>query len=169
MKWIVGLNGAGKTIYLDNQIDAYAKKGTVITNLREVHYKGFDEQRIDLIKCMNNYDIMTNYGELKVIGNELVIDTEDFQYTEDFIKILNLLCRKGEYIIIDEPEFNLYGIEVNFLVDILNSLVQTYKDGIIATHCQSLFCIEPNNFYWCKGYKLIKIGEEQLHECIGKF
>ena len=169
MKWIAGLNGAGKSVYLENLIDEKATQADVVTNLRDAHYTGFDEHRIGMLREMDNYDIITNYGDLKVIGNELIIDTEGFEYTDSFKKILNLLCRKGDCLIVDEPEFGLYGVEISFLVDILYTLIKTYKDGAIATHCQSLFCIEPDNFYWCSEYKLKKIKKEQLYGSIGQF
>lgn len=170
MKWIIGLNGSGKTVYLDNQIDEYKKKGSTIENVRNTkQYSGFDEHRIALLEEMENYDIITNYGELRVINNKLEIITDGITYTEYFFNLITLLCRKGDYLILDEPEFGLYGMELSSLVEILMTLLPTYKDGIIATHCQKLLCIEPNNFYWCKDYKLTKIAEENLYEHIGQF
>ena len=51
MQWIAGLNGVGKTVFLEQKLnEAVAQSKEVVTNLRKVHYKGFDEQRLRCIK-----------------------------------------------------------------------------------------------------------------------
>lgn len=168
--WIVGLNGGGKTVYLEKMIDNELDNGSkIITNIRQPYYKGFNADRIKLLEQYDFYDILTDYGEIEVINNRLAIKRDDFEFTDYFLDILTLLCRNGDTLILDEPEYGLYGMEINFLCEILEVLVDTYKKGYIATHCQQLFGINPDNFYWCSDYKLRKLKEHELYGYISQF
>lgn len=170
IKWIVGLNGSGKTVYLENITDKEIdNKSTIVTNIRKPHYKGFNETRVNLIRSSDFCTELTDYGDIEIINNRLSIKRDDFEFTEYFLDIITLLCRNGDTLILDEPEYGLYGIEISFLRDILEVLIGTYKKGYIVTHCQSLFCIEPDNFYWCDNYALKKIEENELYGNIGQF
>ena len=170
INWIVGLNGSGKTVYLEKVLDKEVDSGSkIITNIRQTYYSGFNADRLELLKQYDFYDILTDYGEIEAINNRLSIKRDDFEFTEYFLDILTLLCRNGDTLILDEPEYGLYGMEINFLCDILEVLVDTYKKGYIATHCQQLFGINPDNFYWCSDYKLRKLEEHELYGHIGQF
>lgn len=170
INWIIGLNGSGKTVYLekllDKEVDNHSK---IITNIRQTHYVGFNADRLELLKQYDFYDILTDYGEIEVINNRLAIKRDDFEFTTYFLDVITLLCRKGDTLILDEPEYGLYGMEINFLCDILEVLVDTYKKGYIATHCQQLFSINPDNFYWCNDCKLKKLTEHELYGTIDLF
>lgn len=172
VKWIIGLNGSGKTVYLEEKLDEEIDKNRdndIITNIRPVHYEGFAAYRIQALRNSEYCDEIFDYGELEVINNKIAIVNNEFHYTEYFINLLTLLCRNGDTIILDEPEFGLFGIEIDLLVQILQILLPTYENGFIATHCEDLLTIEPNNFYWCNKYQLVKIGENELYEHIGQF
>lgn len=170
IKWLVGLNGAGKTVLLeeilDREIDNEKK---IITNIRKVHYNDFDIRKLNALEQSEDFEAIFDYGELKIINNKITIINNDFRYTEKFLDILTLLCREGDTLVLDEPEFGLFGIEIDILAKIFQILIPFYSNGYVATHCQELFSVEPNNFYWCDKYKLIKITEEELYEHIGQF
>lgn len=170
INWLIGLNGAGKTVLLEEALDKEISCGKgIITNIREVHYNCFDVQKLDALEQAENFADIFDYGELKIINNKLAIINNDFNYTEQFLDILTLLCREGDTLILDEPEFGLFGIEIDLLAQILQILIPFYSTGYIATHCQELLMIQPNNFYWCDKYKMEKITEEELYGHIGKF
>lgn len=170
INWIIGLNGSGKTVYLEKVLDKEVDSGSkIITNIRQTHYSGFNADRLELLKQYDFYDILTDYGEIEVINNRLAIKRDDFEFTDYFLDIITLLCRNGDTLILDEPEYGLYGMEINFLCDILEVLVDTYKKGYIATHCQQLFGINPDNFYWCSDCKLKKLTEHELYGTIDLF
>lgn len=170
IKWIVGLNGAGKTVLLDEMIDnALQDKEQLITNAREVHYENFDMSKIDELRRSDYYNEIFDYGNLEIVNNKLAIINTDFRYTNAFLDIVTLLCRNGDILILDEPELGLFGLEIDLLVKIFEVLLPLYKGGYIVTHCQELFGLYPDDFYWCDNYNLLKITEEELYEHIGKF
>lgn len=170
INWIIGLNGSGKTVLLEEKLNEEIDRGSiVVTNLRNVHYEDFDKSRIEALKQSEYYYEIFDYGEIEVVNNKIAIVNNEFRYTEYFINLLTLLCRCGSIIILDEPEFGLFGIETDLLVRILQILLPTYADGMVATHCQELLAIEPENFYWCDKYKLTKVKEDRLYEYIGQF
>jgi len=170
MKWLVGLNGAGKTVILEEALEEAINAGErIVTNIRNVHYNGFDMKKVDALEMSENLEDIFDYGELKIINNKVLVVNNDFSYTEEFLNVLTLLCREGDTLILDEPEFGLFGIEIDILVKVFNVLSPFYKKGYIATHCQELFTVQPDNFYWCKKYDMEKITEEELYEHIGKF
>ena len=156
IKWIIGLNGSGKTVYLEKLLDKEVDNcSKIITNIRQTHYSGFNADRLELLKQYDFYDI--------------AIKRDDFEFTDYFLDVLTLLCRNGDTLILDEPDYGLYGMDINFLCDILEVLVDTYKKGYIATHCQQLFGINPDSFYWCNDYSLRKLKEQDLYGYIGQF
>lgn len=167
-KWIVGLNSSGKTVNLYKELNQNRTPNTV-TNLQKVCYNNFDETRLDLI-C-NSYEWqgdMFEYDEIEIINNSIVLKMDGMNYTQAFLDIITLLCRKGDTLILDEPEYGLYESEIPMLMHCLMYLIPTYKNVTIATHCQYLFAVEPDNFYWCENYKLKKITQRELYEHIGQ-
>lgn len=170
IKWLVGLNGAGKTVLLEEELDnAINDNKKIVTNIRPVSYKGFDTRKINALINSEFFEEIFDYGDLEIKNNRIVIANNDFNYTEHFLDILTLLCREGDTLILDEPEFGLYGIEIDILAKILQILIQFYADGYIATHCQELLSVQPQNFYWCSNYGIRKLTEEELYGCIGQF
>ena len=170
IKWIVGLNGSGKTVLLEDELEEEINKNSkIITNLKNITYRDFDKNRIDMLVGHDDYVDIFDYGDIEINNNEMTITENGHEYSKNFLNILSLLCRKGDVLILDEPEFGLYGVEMMMLGRIINILSNTYKNGLIATHCQYLFPNDSDNFYWCKEYKLEKISEDELHEHIGKF
>lgn len=170
IKWIIGLNGAGKTVVLEETLDKEIEQGkSIVTNIRDVHYKGFDDSKVQALKESEEYSDIFDYGELQIINNKLEIVGGMIDYTEHFTNLLTLLCREGDTLIIDEPEFGLFGIEIDKLTTVLHILLPLYHSGMIATHCEELLSVEPYNFYWCEKYEIRKIGEKELYERIGQF
>lgn len=170
IKWLVGLNGSGKTVLLEEELDnAIASNKEIVTNIRPVSYQGFDIRKINKLKESEFFEEIFDYGDLEITNNKITIINNDFNYTDYFMNILTLLCREGNTLILDEPEFGLYGIEIDILAKVFQILIQFYTDGYIATHCQELFSVQPQNFYWCHNYKIKKLTEEELYEHIGEF
>ena len=170
LKWLVGLNGAGKTVLLEEKLDDAIKcNQKIVTNVRKVHYKGFDTRKLNALKESEFFEEIFDYGDLENINNRIVIVNNDYNYTDAFMNILTLLCREGDTLILDEPEFGLFGREVDILVKVVQILVPFYTNGYIATHCQELLSVQPQNFYWCSDYKIEKLTEEELYGCIGQF
>ena len=119
IKWLVGLNGAGKTVLLEEELDnAINDNKKIVTNIRPVSYKGFDTRKINALKESEFFEEIFDYGDLEIKNNRIVIANNDFNYTEYFLDILTLLCREGDTLILDEPEFGLYGREIDILVKI---------------------------------------------------
>lgn len=170
-EWYIGENGTGKTVLLEEILDREIEKGfKVITNLRNIKYDGFDEDRINLIRNYDDFNLLFDYHEIKVNSNDRmeVVDSE-IKYTDSFINLLTLLCRKGDVLILDEPEFMLYGIEISSMVELFEILKESYKKAFIATHCQELLDFEDDCYYLLHDYKQYKLEEDQIFKCIGQF
>ena len=97
-----------------------------------------------------------------------IVDS-DIKYTDRFIDLLTLLCRKGEVLVLDEPEFGLYGIEISTMVKLFKILKESYKKAFIATHCQELLNFEDDCFYLVHEYNKYRIEGDRVYECFGQF
>ena len=170
---LAGLNGQGKTIKLREIYSNLKSKYTVITNLSRGGYSGIDGKRFRLLSNEESFINIFDYHEIIKANDELVIITDDGEnelgvpiYTKYFLDLITLLCRPGDILILDEPDFGISIDETNMLVQILHLLKDTYKEIYIATHCSRLFCLADKRM-WVEGYKTKEITEEQLYGSIG--
>lgn len=172
VRMFIGLNGNGKTLMLRNIQRNLKNKYSIVSNLRNYKYEGFDKTRLELLLTDDNFDTIFDYHEVIKTNDKLVIltsedDGEKEVYSSYFTNILTLLCRKGDILILDEPEYGLYSDEIKALCDILELLKETYVNIFIATHCSRLFYLSDKAF-WIENYVAKEITEEELYEHIGK-
>lgn len=169
MNWITGGSVYQKIVFLRKILERYTANGKcVVTNLSDINDSGFDAARIRALKRIKEYDLISG---IEITDNGLRVKTDEpnAKFTQEFLNVLTLLCRKGDYLVLDEPDYGLIGAEVNHLEWILRELIPTYKGGVISTTCQKLYSIEPQNFYWCENNKLRKISESELWDSIPQF
>ena len=138
----------------------------VISNIYDLIYKGFDEHRLELVTSDETTCDIMDYHKIIRTGEMLVSPDPEIDFTDIFLKMLTLLCRKGDILILDEPEIGMTKWDIYYLDRTLEILIPTYKDVWIVTHNPRLF-FDADNYYWAKNYELIKITEEQLHQAVG--
>lgn len=169
---LVGLNGQGKTIKLREIYNNLKSKYMVITNLNQ-GYSGIDGKRFSLLSNEESFINIFDYHEIIKANDELVIITDKGEnelgvpiYTKYFLDLITLLCRPGDILILDEPDFGISIDETNMLVQILHLLKDTYKEIYIVTQCTRLFCLADKRV-WVEGYETKEITEQQLYRSIG--
>ena len=76
--WLIGNNGSGKTVRLEEILDEKIKeKRRIVTNIKEVKYTGFDDSKIEVLKSDKNFVDIFDYCEIKVINNKILVDEND--------------------------------------------------------------------------------------------
>lgn len=169
MNLIIGKNGSGKTHFLEEKLYEYAEKNRdIITNVDEnTEYNGFDHEKIRILENTDDFDLYFDYGTINIDGNTLSISGETIpDYSNSFMNILRLILRKGDYLVLDEPEYGLKNGEIKTLYFILNSLLKVFKDGYIATHCPTISYLNYDNIYLISKYNITKITEDDAYEYI---
>ena len=79
--------------------------------------------------------------------------------------MLTLLCRKGDILILDEPEFGLRGIEITRMFKVLKEILPLYKEGYIATQCQMFMGLEDMDYckyYFCNNFSKYEIEKGKI-------
>lgn len=169
-KWVIGNNGSGKTVYLENLAEDLSGSGkTVVTNVKEVTYQGISNKRFELLTTDEAYEKL-RFIDVRLGDTGLsLVSSYDEVSTDAFAKLLTLLCRNGDYLVLDEPEYGLSLAEQYVMVYVFQILLPTYKDFVIATHCTIFMSLDTSDWYFCKDYKLSSILEDNLYGYIAKF
>lgn len=185
---VVGLNGQGKTIYLRSLLGNASthlhhsattyNPNRIITNLTPFEYNGFDSKRLEIVTDFSSIEDIFDYHDIIVSGNRLVLVYEGAEYeqlkhsnlkgafSDHFMDLVTLMCRPGNILILDAPDFNLPVSEIGPLIRLLDSLRDTYSEIYIATHCSRLFCL-GEKILWIQNHEPIEITEQQLYKSIG--
>ena len=170
MKWLIGSNSAGKTVYLQSKLEELSRKEcSIVTNLKDTHISGdFDKSRLELILSDEIAVEIFGYEYVKLTDGRLTVRRDNGTlYSDKFINLLNILCGSGDYLILDEPEMSLRESEILILRRLFEYLLPTFIDGYIATHNELFYSLDDDNFYMVENYKLRKI-EEDLYDYVGK-
>lgn len=164
----MGLNGAGKTLKLEDiqkkKIEAGKK---CVSNLKKIKYKGLDQRRVDIVTGYDAFINIFDYREVREAKDSITSIDEEYAFSQEHLDILTLLCRPGDILILNEPDFDLDAWEVCTIRDLLCILNKTYEEIHIVTHCKWLFPI-AEEFYWVKDYKIYRVSEEDVYAHIGK-
>lgn len=135
IKFIIGNNASGKTLYLDRYLDKCLNEGKeVLTNLRFGYKseKEFNAERMDMLGEILNCNVFS------VDNKMLHFDVPPKGLSDEFVKIITLLCRDCSLACIDEPEQGLEPEEVYQFTAFLNYIGDTYDELIIVTHSEVL-------------------------------
>lgn len=141
-----GQSGQGKTTILKNILGEKVKCGRmVVTNLANFDCNDFDQDRLDIVLSHDNFENTFYYEELVVYQNRLVVVDEgqisEDTYTDAFLNMLTLICRKGEILILDEPDLCLTMDETTALIKIIRQVKDTYDEVYIATNNSWLYML----------------------------
>lgn len=168
IKIYVGLNGAGKTLKLEDiQRKQRALGKTCVSNLKKIKYKDLDQRRVGIITSDSVFANILDYREITATKEYIISTDEEYTFSQEHLDILTLMCRRGSILILDEPDFGLDAWEVCTVRDILSLLSETYEEIHIVTHNDWLFPI-AEEIYWVKDYESFRISEEELYAHIGK-
>lgn len=171
IKFIIGENASGKTLYLDTCIEkeiASNENIQFITNLREANYTDlkFNKARLEILEEISDVEsVDTSNQILSLIGSPV-------RLSEDFLKLMTLLCRECKKAYIDEPEQGLSEYEIYLLASFLEYTEKTFDEIIIVTHSEILIqitkCIylTPKMNKFTTDIELINVPEEKKFEVI---
>lgn len=167
IKLIAGLNGEGKTVLLKELLNKCTSTGNKpVTNLKNIEYDEFNQERIDLITSDDACENIFNYTDIQFTLDGLTA-VQGTKFSKGFMELLNLLCRDGNILILDEPDSGLNMGEIMVLANVLSLLNRTYDVIFMITHEQLLFPLE-NEAYWVEDYIPRKISRGELFKHVGK-
>lgn len=137
---IIGDNAIGKSAYLKDRVKERVNvKENIIYNGEEfetvLKNRGYNKKRVDELKEVLDADeIITNTKELTVINSEI-------ELTGSFKEIISIICREGDEVYLDEPEFSLSDVEVSYLVRFIYRIIDTFENIEIVTHAELFLMI----------------------------
>lgn len=168
-----GADGQGITKILEQLVEEYAAKGyKVITNIVNAEYNGFDQNRLSVVMSDDVFENIFYYCELLEKDNQLIFNPDDISSTGElfssfasFSKVLTLICREGQVLILDKPDIGLHYTDTIALSHILNLLEVTYECVVIATKASYLFWV-ANKAYIVSNCKSTEISLKELSNYI---
>lgn len=174
MNIYMGLNGQGKTLYLQDY--SYTiPNDKIITNLGPI--PGFEtrelsKDRIDIISDKYNRYKIFDGNEIIIGDKSIIVTTADKEeYSKAYLDMIHMLVKQGDVLILDEPDMGMTVEETNKLAIVLTLLHKTFTDVRIAMHSQDLLGMEndiPVQYYWIQDYKPYAVKEEMIYEAIGE-
>lgn len=171
IKFIIGENASGKTLYLDNCIEKELVSNeeiNFVTNLRDGNYAEwqFNQERLDILEDISDSD------KVDISNQILYLSGSPVKLSEEFLKLMTLLCKDCKKAYIDEPEQGLSEYEINLLASFLQYTQRTFEEIIIVTHSElliqitSCICVTPKMSETTAYIELIEVPEEKKFEVI---
>ncbi len=163
-----GLNGKGKTLYLERIIKKALDKGIKpITNLKDyVEYNSteYDKDRISYVfDDETGYEIFEGINLLNTASGITFERQEDVIFTANLSNIINTMCLSGSILVLDEPELMLTEAELARLSLLLHNMKGMYKQCYIATHVMDIYRIADRiNWVDGYGYREVSLGNIQF-------
>lgn len=168
----MGLNGQGKTIYLDRYIDT-VDNSRIVTNVKPIIGLGerrLSKQRLAIISDRHNRDSLFDGSNINVYNNYICIESSDNEFSKTYIEFMNLICKEGDILVLDEPDMGLDIQETYKIRAVLILLNSTYSIIKIAMQSQDMLGMEDYidvQYHWVKDYNIYKVSEEQIYGAIG--
>ena len=131
---IIGQNATGKSVYLKNRAkEAVRKNENIISNTWDTTYlnnRGYNAERIEALEEVFDSEEITENPEY------LDIKTDEISIGKSFKDMLTMICREGDELYLDEPEYALNSREEAYLVSFLYRVLDTFKNIEIVTHSE---------------------------------
>lgn len=145
IKFIIGENASGKSLYLDNIIKADLDNHSeveFVTNTYEIKNDNieYDKDRLSVLEDISGAE------EIDTSNSLLAIVESPVKLSKEFLQLMTILCQKCKRAYLDEPEQGLSEYEINILSSFLMQAGRTYEDMVIVTHSELLIQI-PNCVY----------------------
>lgn len=164
---ILGQNSIGKS-YTLNQI-RYNSKDSVVSNYTKTEdlvNRKYNKERIDIIE--NN-----KYIENIEYNNSKISITSEYEISNNLEKLVYIMCKKSDILLLDEPELELSEVEISILMSIIYSLADTFKEIYIVSHSNTaLFLMTHPNSRLCtvktegNQMKMVEIDKDKAYETI---
>ena len=136
---IVGKNALGKTVYLNKLKDEY-DLDIIITNLITFRYIKNEDYNLERLEVLQDLLIADEIMQTKP---KLTIVNPDFEFTQEFLDLMTLLCKNRKIVLLDEPDKGLTSHERYLLISFLAQTEHTYEDVYIVTHYEGMLAV-PN-------------------------
>ena len=163
IKLIIGQNAIGKSVYIKNAAnEALKKEDSVLSNIWNSKYlknRAYNDERIEVLyDILDAEEVIENTECLAVKGGQIMVG-------QNFANILTLICKCGDYLYLDEPEYGLNNHEIGYLVAFLYKILDTFKLIEIVTHSELFFGIQEAEMRTVtlnsrKQYILSELGED---------
>lgn len=128
---IFGSNLMEKHDYLNSIAKEAVRENENITcNIWYTDYlnnRSYKAERIEILKKL--FDTEDVYLEIEY----LMINTPKMHLSKAFVDILTLICKFGDELYLDVPEFGLTSKETAYLINFLNQVAHTFKKIVINT------------------------------------
>ena len=140
IKFIIGENASGKTLYLNNCVKEDLNSNEdieFVTNLKDTFYQDvdYDQRKIDILEEISHSESIDKSNEiLALIGNPVKLSKE-------FLQLVTILCKKCKRAYIDEPEQGLSEYEINLLASFLQYTNKIFEEVVVVTHSELLIQI----------------------------
>lgn len=130
---IIGQNAIGKSVYIKEEAKrAMQEDENVLCNFISSDYLKnirYNQERIEILG-----DLL-DANEIKQSAEMLFID-RDMPITKKFTEIVTLICKNGDRLFLDEPEYKLHDREIGMLVAFIYRVADTFKQIEIVTHSE---------------------------------
>lgn len=173
IKFIIGENASGKTLYLDNCIQDElnsSEQVNFVTNLYTVNDTDvrYNARKLEILEDISNSErVDTSNQTLYIVGSPVKLSNE-------FLNLIDLLCKDCKKAFIDEPEQGMSEYEINLLGSFLEVVDKEFDEIIIVTHSELLIQIPRCEIYTVKmrdtsnEVGLIKVEDGDKFEIIDK-
>lgn len=156
---IIGQNAIGKSVYIKNEANkALENNKDVLFNGWDRKYlnnKKYNEARLEALHEILDADEIIDNVEC------LAIKTSTIPISQNLVKILTLICKEGNCLYLDEPEYGLNNREIGVLVAFIYKIINTFETIEIVTHSELFFGITEAKV---KTVKVNSEGEYSLSE-----
>ena len=165
VKIIVGQNNSGKSVYLEN-LSRSVNIERLNTNIAGVYSNsdlGYNQERVD------NLDDVIECGIIYLGDNSISITDLDFRVSKAFEDIVTIVCREGDYLYLDEPEYGLNDWEIAKLMCLIARVADTFTDVQIVTHDETFFGILDKSVYtvqYTNNEYTLQMVEGDIYEAI---
>lgn len=164
---ILGQNSIGKSYTLEkikeNSTDIVSYN---TMDIQDIYSREYNTERLEILSN-NKYIDSIDYEESKLSIKSI------YNISNNFERLLYIICKKSDILLLDEVELELTKTETSILVHIIYDLIDTFKNVYIVTHDNTfLFLTEHPNIeiYTVKktanDMHLLKISEEEVYETI---
>lgn len=136
---IIGQNAIGKSVYINNKAkEALKRNENIICNVWDTTYldnRQYNTQRIEaLMDLFDTEDIVQKKQFLE-------LKTDEIEVGKSLSEILTIICKEGDELYLDEPEYGLSTAEINYLVSFIYKVSNTFDNIEIVTHSEIFFGI----------------------------
>jgi len=171
IKFIIGKNASGKTLYLNNCVKQDLNSNEdieFVTNLKDTNYQDvdYDYRKIEILEEISHADSIDTSNEL------LALIESPVKLSKEFLQLVTILCKKCKRAYIDEPEQGLSEYEINLLASFLQYTNKFFEEIVVVTHSELLIQVTGCRLLTVKmdefttDIQLLEVSEEKKFEIV---